>query len=54
MNRASCKRYCWAVTESSNEPSHDKTNTMICVPNEDSYRPGHPPSLISLRSALSG
>ena len=28
------------------EPSHDKTNTMIFVPSEDSDQPGHPPSLI--------
>ena len=31
-----------------NEPPHDKTNKMICVPSEDSDQPGHPPSLISL------
>ena len=29
-----------------NEPQHDKTNKMICVPNEESDQPGHPPSLI--------
>ena len=29
-----------------NEPSHDKTNKMACVPSEDSDQPGHPPSLI--------
>ena len=28
------------------EPPHDKTNKIICVPSEDSYQPGHPPSLI--------
>ena len=28
------------------EPSHDKTNKMICAPSEDSDQPGHPPSLI--------
>ena len=31
-----------------NEPPHDKTNKMACVPSEDSDQPGHPPSLISL------
>ena len=29
-----------------NEPPRDKTNKMICAPNEDSDHPGHPPSLI--------
>ena len=29
-----------------NEPPHDKTNKMPCVPSEDSDQPGHPPSLI--------
>ena len=36
------------------ELSHDKTNKMIFAPSEDSDQPGHPPSLISLRSALMG
>ena len=36
------------------EPPHVKTNTMIFMPSDDSYQPGHPPSLISLRCALSG
>ena len=36
------------------EPAHDKTNKMACAPSEDSDQPGHPPSLISLRCALSG
>ena len=27
---------------------HDKTNKMIYAPGQDSYRPGHLPSLISL------
>ena len=31
---------------SRNEPPHDKTNKMICAPNEDSDQPGHLPSLI--------
>ena len=31
------------------EPPHDKTSKMACAPSEDSDRPGHPPSLISLR-----
>ena len=29
-----------------NEPPHDKTNKMACVPSEDSDQSGHPPSLI--------
>ena len=29
-----------------NEPPHDKTNKVACVPSEDSDQPGHPPSLI--------
>ena len=29
-----------------NEPAHDKTNKMSCVPRKDSVQPGHPPSLI--------
>ena len=32
--------------QSKNEPQHDKTNKMACVPSEDSDQPGHPPSLI--------
>ena len=28
------------------ELPHDKTNKMACAPSEDSYQPGHPPSLI--------
>ena len=28
------------------EPPHDKTNKMVCAPREDSYQPGHLPSLI--------
>ena len=28
------------------EPLHDKTNKMVCAPNEDSDQPGHPPILI--------
>ena len=30
------------------EPPHDKTNKMTCAPSEDSYQPGHPPSLIKV------
>ena len=30
----------------SDEPHRDKTNKMACAPSEDSYQPGHPPSLI--------
>ena len=29
-----------------NEPAHDKTYKMACVPSEDSDQSGHPPSLI--------
>ena len=29
-----------------NEPPHDKTNKMTCVPSKDSDQPGHLPSLI--------
>ena len=32
--------------DSPNEPPHDKTNKMACVPSEDSDQPGHPLSLI--------
>ena len=28
------------------EPARDKTNKMTCAPGDDSYQPGHPPSLI--------
>ena len=35
-----------------NEPAHDKTNKMACVPGEDSDQPGHPSSLISLPCPL--
>ena len=31
-----------------NEPAHDKINKMACAPSEDTYQPGHPPSLIRL------
>ena len=31
-----------------NEPPHDKTNKMACVPSDDSDQSGHMPSLISL------
>ena len=31
------------------EPPHDKINKMTCAPSEDSDKPGHPLSLISLR-----
>ena len=34
------------LSKVTNEPLHDKTNKMACVPSEDSYQPGHPPSLI--------
>ena len=27
-----------------NDPSHDKTSKMACVPSKDSDQPGHPPS----------
>ena len=29
-----------------NEPPHNKTNKVVCVPSNDSDQPGHPPSLI--------
>ena len=35
-------------------PPNDKTNKITCVPSEDSDQPGHPPSLFSICSALSG
>ena len=31
-----------------NQPKHDKTNTMTFAPSENSDQPGHPPSLIRL------
>ena len=34
------------------EPPHDTTNKMAFAPSEDSDQLGHPPSLISLDSAL--
>ena len=34
----------------SNEPPHDKTNKMACVPSEDSDQPGHALSLIRVFS----
>ena len=37
-----------------NEPARDKTYKIACAPSEDSDQPGHPPSLMSLRCALSG
>ena len=36
------------------EPQLYKTNKMTCAPSEYSDQPGHPPSLISLRSAQTG
>ena len=33
-------------TEKRNEPEHNKTYKMACVPSEDSDQPGHLPSLI--------
>ena len=33
------------------EPEYDKTNKITYAPSEDSYQPGHPPCLISLRCA---
>ena len=40
------------LIEHLNEPQHDKTNKMTCVPSEDSDQPGHPPSL--MRVAING
>ena len=37
---------CFANIAKINEPSHDKTNKMICGPREDSDQPGDLPSLI--------
>ena len=34
------------VSQSTNEPPHDKTNKMTCPPSKDSDQNGHPPSLI--------
>ena len=34
------------------EPEHNKINEMTHAPSEDSYQPGHPPSLNSLRCAF--
>ena len=34
----------WKV-KTSNEPKHDTTNKMTCMPSEDSAQPEHPPSL---------
>ena len=36
------------------EPTYDKTYQMACASSEDSDQPRHPPSLLSLRCALSG
>ena len=38
--------------KTSHEPAHDKTNKMACAPNEDSDKPGHPPSLIRVFAVL--
>ena len=47
-----CNRPYPGIVE--NEPPHDKTNKMTCVPSEDSDQPGNLPSLISLCCALNG
>ena len=38
--------------ESKTEPQHDKTNTIICAPSEDSDQPGHTPSLIRVFAVI--
>ena len=48
-----CHSACSAVTLCSFEPPRDKTNEMTCAPSEDSGQPGHPPSLIAVRSMCS-
>ena len=47
-------RIClWSsMSSSAFELPRDTTNKRACVPSDDSYQPGHPPSLISLRCAL--
>ena len=37
-----------SVFRSTLELSHDKSNKIVCAPNEDSDQPGHPPSLIRI------
>ena len=37
-----------ATTINENEPPHDKTNKIACVPSQDLDQPGHPHSLISV------
>ena len=41
-----CKNKKLDIPEMTNEPPHDKTNKMACVPSEDLDQPGHLPSLI--------
>ena len=36
----------WWFREVQNEPDHNKSNKLTCVPSEKSDQPGHPPSLI--------
>ena len=36
----------WLFLNFVNESQHSKTNKMTCASSEDSYQPGHPPSLI--------
>ena len=50
----SCKTITEKKSSVNNEPRHKKTNEMTFALSEDSDQPGHPPSLISLRCALSG
>ena len=42
----------YLVVKTINEPVHDKTYKMACVPSKVSDQPGHPPSLISLHCTL--
>ena len=46
MQSVSTKTLKLGHRNNTNEPRHDKTNKMACVPSEDSDQPGHPPSLI--------
>ena len=42
------------MSNKSLEPPHDKTNKMACVPSEESDKPRHLPSLISLAVCMGG
>ena len=40
--------FYWKNINKIYESMHDKIYKKVCAPSEDSYQPGHPPSLISL------